>query len=181
MRNYYQPQLSDLNVNGYEIEILIKRRAKTYDNHFLEGRISKRYSEILENQLYSDFLIVVKRKKFKVHRAILASQSPVFKTMFDGCMQESIQNQSKVDHVKPEIFAHLLSFIYSEKIPENLEDVAMELYEAAHYYQVENLKEICEEEVYGQLTAENALEMYKWAFLYEIDDLKAEAWKIVKW
>lgn len=85
-----------------------------------------------------------------------------------------------VDEIDPDTFNHMLHFIYSGNLPENLSDIAVPLYEAAHYYEIVALKEICQKEVHAKLTTENAFQTYSWSLVYGIDDLKTDAWAIVK-
>lgn len=111
-------------------------------SRFVRKIVSKQI-EMLENPQFSDFTFIVKGQKFEVHRSILANASPVFATLFTAKMKESRTGQCIVNDIEPEIFVLLLRFIYGGKIPENLNEVAMELYKAAKYYKIDELKEIC--------------------------------------
>jgi BTB/POZ domain len=136
--------------------------------------------EMLKNPKFSDFKFIVKGKEFKVHRAVLANASPVFDKLFTADMKESRSNQCIVKDIEPEIFQHLLQFVYGGKLPEDIAAVALKLFEAAHYYDIGGLKEICKQKLMEKLTTENAMEIYKWAWIYEGEILNTEAWKIIK-
>lgn len=99
---------------------------------------------ILNESKYSDFIFIVKGKPFKVHKNILAAASPVFDKLFSVKLKESRSNECDV---KPFIFECLLNFIYSGELPENLheENVAQNLFEAAHLYQIDKLVDICKQ------------------------------------
>jgi BTB/POZ domain len=134
---------------------------------------------LLENFNFSDFKFIVKSREFKVHRVILATTSPVFEKMFTNDMEEACSSECIVEDIEPEIFEHLLRFIYGGKLPEDIGDVSMKLYEAAHYYDIEQLKDICEREVGLKLSVDTAVSLYNWAWTYN-EHLKNDAWKIIK-
>lgn len=138
------------------------------------------HKSMMNDPTFSDFTFNVKGKKFNVHRNILAAVSPVFLKMFTTVMQESLTHECSVENIEPNIFEHLIRFIYVEELPDNLGDLSMGLYEAAHYYGIERLKKICLKEIHPMLALENALEIFNWSFVYDLDELKAKVWKIVK-
>lgn len=132
------------------------------------------------NEKYSDFLFVVGKKQFKVHKNVVGFASEVFDKIFTSEMEEKNKNQCKVVDMQPDMFEHLLRFIYGLGLPKNLEGIAMKLFEAAHYYGIKSLTEICSNEILLTLSKENAVEIFEWADLYDELELKMEAWTIIK-
>lgn len=147
---------------------------------FLNKYIVDNIEKMLEDSRFSDFKFIVQGKEFKVHRAILASTSSVFARMFTAGMTETHNAECKVEDIEPDIFDHLMRFIYCGKLPEDLAAVSMKLYESAHYYEIEQLKEICRQEFSSILKTENAVKIFEWACHYEENELKMEAWLIIK-
>jgi BTB/POZ domain len=137
-------------------------------------------SKMLDDPQFSDFKFIVKGKEFKVHRNILAAASPVFAKMFTAGMEEAQNGKCIVKDIEPEIFEHLLRFIYGGKVPEDISAVSMKLFEAAHYYDIKQLKDICEQELPPILKIENAIEIFNWASVYDVKELKNNAWEIIK-
>jgi BTB/POZ domain len=137
-------------------------------------------SNMLVDAKYSDFVFIVKGKEFKVHRNVLAAASPVMDKMFSTEMEESRNQKCIIESIEPEIFESLLHFIYHGKLPVNFSEVSKDLYEAAHYYQMDLLQEICKKEVCSQLTVGNALDLFEWSHQYDLEELRSEAWEIVK-
>jgi hypothetical protein len=118
----------------------------------------------MEDSQFSDFKFIVKGKDFKVHRQILAAVSPVFVKLFTTHMTEAKNNECIINEIDPRIFEDFLSFVYSGKLPDNLTQVAKELYEVEH-----------------SLSVFNAIELYDWAGIYhEHDGLQADSWEIIK-
>jgi hypothetical protein len=59
-------------------------------------------------------------------------------------------------------------------------ELSVKLYEAAHYYEIEDLKKICKDILPFTVNKENAVELFNWACIYEENDLKIRAWNIIK-
>lgn len=154
-------------------------RRKFYDPLAARKSLMRSVGNMFGDPTFSDFTFIVGGREFKVHMAILASASPVMKRMFTGDLKEAKTKKCTVDAIKPDIFDHLLRFIYNADNPEDLNAVAMPLYEAAHYYEVDKLKEICAQEIHESLSPDNALEVFEWVQPYDLD-LKAYVWKVVK-
>lgn len=136
--------------------------------------------KILNEAAFSDFTFIVNGKEFKVHRNILGFVSPVMMKLFTTDMAEKRLQTCNVTEISAEIFEYMLHYIYCGKLPENIELVAMNLYEAAHYYQIEPLMEICIYNMSDRLHAGNAVTLYEWSVCFDIADLKAKSWDLVK-
>jgi hypothetical protein len=141
--------------------------------------LADQHGKMLSSSDFSDFKFIVGDEEFKVHRNILAAVSGYFDNMFKSKMKEGLTNQCEVTHIEPEIFRHLLRYIYEIRLPENLDAIAMKLFEAAHYYEIDRLMEICRQRIFKQLNVENAIEFYAWALKYD-ENLKMKAWEIIK-
>lgn len=59
-------------------------------------------------------------------------------------MEEARTKQCTIETIEPEIFEYFLMFIYDEKLPEAIGPIFKKLYDAASYYEIENLKQICQ-------------------------------------
>lgn len=163
-------QASD--VSGFQVDVDLKiKRISSYPTK-VDHELSACLAKMLDDPIYSDFTFNVKGKEIKVHRSILADR-PVFKR----CFEFQIQN---IGNIEPNIFIHLMRFIYAGNLPENLNEVAMDLYVAARYFEVKDLKEICKQEIRANLSIENAFNIFNWCRLVGVRDLKIEAWKIIK-
>lgn len=137
-------------------------------------------SNLLNDATFSDFTFIVKSKTFKVHKNILANESETMRAMFTNELKESVEGQCVVDDIEPDVFHNMLEFIYAGMISANLEDVAIDLYKAAHYYRIVKLMDICKECIHSRLTNDNSMDVYELATMYEMEDVRMDAWKIVK-
>lgn len=152
--------------------------------------VSLQYKDIIANNKYllneskySDFTFNVKGKEFKVHKNILAAASPVFDKLFSAKLSETRTNECIIKDIEPAIFQYLLSFIYSGELPGNLyeENISQKLFNAAHYYEIEKLVDVCKQVQNFKLSIDTAAETYEWAFTYELADIMMNAWNIIRW
>jgi hypothetical protein len=72
-------------------------------------------------------------------------------------MIESHSNQCSVDDIESDVFEELLTFIYTGKSPK-AQSMAQKLLAVAEKYEILELKDICEEFIFKDLTNENAIQ-----------------------
>jgi hypothetical protein len=132
-------------------------------------------ASMLDNQEFSDFKIIVGDKEFNVHKNILSAASDSFAKIF-----RTRGKSYKINDIDEEVFGHLLRYIYTGKAPENLDEVAVKLFEASHCFKIDELKEMCLKKIQMKLSVANALETYNWAYNYDLEVLKMKAWELVK-
>jgi BTB/POZ domain len=132
-------------------------------------------ASMLDDPQFSDFKFIINEKEFKVHKCILAAASDAFAKIF-----KVNKLYWKISDIDEATFGHLLRFIYSGKVPDNLSEIAMKMFEAADYFKINDLKEMSSKKIHDKLSAENALETYNWAFVYDLEVLKTKAWELVK-
>ena len=137
---------------------------------------SKAFGKLFETGKLSDFTIKVGVDGlFKVHKSILAIQSPVFDTMFDSKMQENVSGEMIITDFSAGAVDDFLHFIYNGEVRSFSN--AMELFALAEKYEVPALKEISENIIEVSLKKSNALEIFNLGHLYDSDRLKRSALK----
>lgn len=170
------------------VNITVDVKIKSNENYlhnstFVVKNLAKKNLRLLEDPIhgaFSDFTFIVKEKKIKVHKAILAAASAVFLKLFTVDMEESRNCLCKIEAIEVDVFEHLLRFIYGGIIPQKLEDSWTALYDAAAYYEIEPLKQICLNALVLNLSTHNALMIFKWAHVYDLHCLIRKAWILVK-
>ena len=96
-----------------------------------EDNLSTDLGKLLEEGLFSDITLMAGDQRFPVHKALLASRSPVFAGMFRHIeMEESKQGVVQIKDLQPEVLKEMLKFIYTGKASQ-LENMADELLSAA--------------------------------------------------
>lgn len=112
----------------------------------------------------SDFTVYCEGWEFRVHRAILAAHSRVFRAQF-----EAGRSRMQIECVHPNVLQEVFRFMYTG---ESLDHLAKDLLLISQYLQVEDLKVMCEEALYKNLCINNLAEMLHLADLYKADELK---------
>lgn len=143
--------------------------------------LSENLKLALETEEFKDVKLIIDKKEFTAHKAILAARSLVFKKMFVSNMKEARTNIVYINDIKAEIFEEMLRFIYTGKVSEYFQVFALELFEAAHKYEIEDLMEICKNAISENLSDENAADFLNMAVVYDFDEnLKKEAFSLLK-
>lgn len=155
-------------------------KSTVFDAKAIHNEFIAKYWKMHSDPARADFRIIVNEKKFNVHKSVMEAASPFFANLFKSNMKESLNNSYTIHQYKPETIENLLKFIYAAKLPVNFENNAQELYEAAHYYGLEKLKVICAQKITPHLSSANAIKLHSWACLYDLEELKRDAWKVIK-
>ena len=174
------PTINDCYIKGEynTIENLLKNideKCEPPFKMFTESH-SKAFGKLFKTGKLSDFTIKVGVDgTFKVHKSILAIQSPVFDTMFDSKMQENVSGKMIIPDFSAGAVDDFLHFIYNGEVRSFSN--AMELFVLAEKYQVPALKEISENIIEDRLNESNALEIFNLGQRYDSDRLKRSALK----
>ena len=115
---------------------------------------------------------------FFAHKVILAAKSPVFEKMFEHDLQESATNSITVEDIEPEVLKEMLTYIYTNQVP-NIKDMATSLLYAAEKYQLEGLKAMCEQFLSYNLQVSNAPQTLLLAQTHNACQLKNNALKFI--
>ena len=71
---------------------------------------------LLDDGILTDVTLVAGERELKVHRAVLAARSPVFRSMFEANMMESRSGRVELTDISPEALGALISFIYTDTV-----------------------------------------------------------------
>jgi len=114
--------------------------------------------------------------RVKAHKSILAAHSDVLSVAFNNA--DFIEVKTGIytiaeEHMSVDILEDVLKWMYLHNI-ENMTEKSAKLLAAAEYFQIEGLKEICDNLLVKQVTVENCLRMMDMAFQYNVKNLKAK-------
>ncbi|KAH7969700.1 speckle-type POZ protein [Rhipicephalus sanguineus] len=121
----------------------------------LECRLSQDLEWLLESKNYADVTFKVGDETFQAHRGILAARSLAFRLMLEHPLEEAAPREVIVKDVEPEVFAVILSFLYTGRVPDPLVKPKA-LLKAASLYDINVLKEACQLALIFLLSAESA-------------------------
>lgn len=126
---------------------------------------------LLEENFYSDVLLIVSHKPICAHKHVLSAKSNVFKAMFTYEMKENKNGIVIIKEFDPEVIGEMLFFMYTNQT-KNLSKFPREVFAAAHKYEINDLKSKCEEHFVFDLNFENAIDILDLATLYDLKVLK---------
>ncbi|KAM3295850.1 hypothetical protein ACQJBY_038268 [Aegilops geniculata] len=136
-----------------------------YERYYVHGqfRFMKReshFGDLLLSKEGADITFEVGADKFAAHRCVLAARSAVFKAQLIGAKDKL--SVIKISDIKADVFAGLLTFIYTDAVPAFVDMEAdddedeviyatrlLQFLEAAERYDLQSLKSICEEKLAG--------------------------------
>ena len=99
---------------------------------------------LFQDKLLSDVTIKCGNEEFKAHKAILASQSPVFRKMFEVDMKEKQSNVVEISDIDPVVTSDLLAYLYTGTAP-NMDALVKDLLNVANKYEISSLCNVREE------------------------------------
>lgn len=120
--------------------------------------------------------LICGNEQFQAHKFVLRAASKIFDEMFK-VNEES--NSITVDRVSPEVFKDFLKFVYSGQVSMDYSQ-ASQLFKVAFRYQVEDLREVCVDELLRNLSESNSVDILILAYQYGIKALMEEVLNYMK-
>ena len=115
--------------------------------------------QVLADKEFADVDIVCDTAVFPCHQLILAARSPVFRAMFKAEMKEKLTRKIVIKDCHPDVVFEMLNFIYTGDIStEKLSEMARDLLCVGEMYQLDCLKNMCEDELCSTLDVEKSIE-----------------------
>ena len=145
-----------------------------------EKQMNQQIGKLLGDQKFSDVRIICGEVVFDCHRSILSVRSPVFEAMFQSEMLENLKEVVIKDH-RPEVVKEMLHFIYNGATSTEtvMNEIGKDLLGAADQYQLDILKNKCEEKLCSSLEFSNSVELLVLADLHHLSKLRSMALRLV--
>jgi len=124
-------------------EIAEAERLRSLQVILPESSINQDYCKMFNNPFLSDVKFLVEGKPLYGHKAILASRSEYFSSLYNSGMREASSSEMVISNYSYEAFLELLRFIYTDQCQVN-PTLAAELMGAAEFYRLTRLKAITE-------------------------------------
>ncbi|XP_065205316.1 speckle-type POZ protein B-like [Planococcus citri] len=147
-----------------------KKNTQLYPN-IPECNISDQFGLLFENRDFADVILSINGTESPAHKYILAARSRVFAAMFKHDAKENEENRVNIDDMDEEVVTEMLRYIYTGKC-ERLSELAYGLLAAGDKYDLDHLKMISAEELYKNLSVENAASILVLADMHGVRELK---------
>ncbi|KAI8492490.1 hypothetical protein Bbelb_299430 [Branchiostoma belcheri] len=125
-----------------------------------------------------DMLLEVEDELFPCHRAVLAACSRYFHTMFTCGLQETRQRTVRLLEVSAESVSQLIEFAYTGRVEVNRDNV-YELYAAACFFQVAQIRTECARFLRRHLDVTNCVQTYVLSDLYGLRRVRRASKKLI--
>jgi len=156
-----------------------ERKEKIYPLNLFNSIYHKELVKDLNN-VFTDknngynFIINCGDQVFYCHKFMLSARSPVFQAMFQSGFEENKAGSVEIGDINPNVMIEMLRYIYSG-CTLAVEIYGKELLAAADKYQLDKLKNCCEEFISGTLNVENCIDLLLLGDLNQAKNLKKAA------
>lgn len=148
---YQEKYFEDTFALEFELPFLI---STPYSCSEKENQLANDLRYLYNSGMLSDATIVVRNRRFTVHKAILASRCDFFKTMFAGPYAEATTDEASCDAL-PEAVDFVLQFLYTNAVDTDAvvadDEIARSVLTLAAYWNVEKLLKTMETVLSQQL------------------------------
>lgn len=127
---------------------------------------------MLGESIHADITIKTSDGVLKAHKALLASSSPVFESIFQHDLKDKESSTIKIEDMSLDSCSALLSYIYGTIRQDDFWKHRLSLLSAANKYNMADLKDRCEESLLDDINSSNVLERLHDAWLYQLHKLK---------
>ena len=164
-------------------QVIFELSPKPKESHFCK---------LFDTKSMSDIEFIVQGTRIKAHRLVVSTASPVMAALFEpGKFKEGSSKTVEIVDIDADVFDQMLCYLYTGAAP-NLEEHADSLLAAAEKYQIDSLKDECEEYLSCNVTTENITECLLLAHyhcaqklldtsLKHLADNKEEVWSRPEW
>ena len=144
-----------------------------------QKQLGDQLGKFFSDKQMSDIKVECHGQTFDCHQAILAARSPVFLAMFQSNMKEKETKMVTIDDFRAEVVSEMLNYIYTGNVSDNdISEIASELLAAADKYQIDLLKNICEERLCSTLRVTNCVEYLVLGDMCQTDKLRRQALRL---
>ena len=139
---------------------------ENYDWQSEAATLSGSISHLFNNELMSDFIIIVNEKRIPVHKLILASRSAVFYAMFYGQMAHNSAELKLNDCDDADIFLEFLRYFYTDDCTLSMDNV-FHILNVSKKYLLPSLTKKCSDFLRRNINIENALNALTQSLFFE--------------
>lgn len=128
--------------SAFKFDIMIRENLDNFRYQLIDSLRFVDLWTMFDLGILTDVELQVAKKNFKVHRAIIASRSPVFAALLNTSTVESVTGKIRIDDgVDPDVFKEFLFFLYTGALKVSAN--SQSLLKLAEKYRVETLIQIC--------------------------------------
>lgn len=128
---------------------------------------------MLADGIHTDITVNAAEGSIGAHRAVLATRSPVFRSMFSHDLKEKELSTVNISDMSFGACQAFLNYIYGSFRADEFLTHRLALLRAADKYDISDLKEACHESLLEDVDTKNVMERLQTAHLYGLPKLKS--------
>jgi speckle-type POZ protein len=166
----------------HNIEATYQLNLEFEESKFAKGErhVLSHLSKLLETQSMADVTFIVKNEEIGAHSAIVFSASSVLSTMLEKDKFKGHTRTVEIEDMEPVVFKEMLRYLYTGRAPKMDEDEMTEpLFLAANKYQIEGLKDLCEQSLISTLDEQTIVHYLVLAHLHSAPQLLEASFKFL--
>lgn len=137
------------------------------------NKLTEHFGTLFESGLHSDVTLRCGDYEYKMHKSILANRSSVFAGMFDNDFDERRTGVVQVSYeFTPKAIEEMLRFMYTNETSDKFPGLAHDLLKAADYYDIKDLKTVCEHSLLENVNVENVAQTIVSANNFGLEELR---------
>ena len=145
--------------------------------------VAKKFSmnkNLYEKMQRSDFTLVFNRAEVPCHKIVLAAASPVFEAMVESRHLEALESKANIE-LSEEVGRSFVKYLYTGELEENiLKEQTLAFLELGQKYDIQELKDLAEQELLEQLDRKNMVEFVFMGDLFSAEKIFEAALKMTK-
>ena len=134
-------------------------------------------TNLLQNDNFKDFRIIIDDEKFLVHKFLLAARSPTLAEIFKA--NPNAETLNLVD-ISTNTFEVILKFLYTDKLPLDDEIKFLHLYAAAGRLKIQKLQKLVGAKLADQIDSNNVMDIFNISHKNEDHELRQKAFDQIK-
>jgi len=142
-----------------------------------ENGIKDEIKQLLSDESFKDFTIVIGDQEFNVHKLLLIARSPTLADILRN--NPCVENLNLID-IPVKIFEKVLNFIYTDEYSCEDDTNLLQLFAAAGRLKINKLKENVASKILDQINSENALDVLKLSNKYDHNELREKSFMKIK-
>ena len=127
---------------------------------------------------FTDFTLKTGEKIVECHRVVIATHSPVLKSMLKSPMKETTEKQIELNNISPQAMDNIVEYMYSGRTTIS-KDTLRDVIEAADFLQMDELKQLCIDQAPAVFEPHNVISWFKFSTKLDLIDLHIECSKIM--
>ncbi|GBN06708.1 hypothetical protein AVEN_228861-1 [Araneus ventricosus] len=130
---------------------------------------------LYNDHILCDFTIQTETKLFSVHKSILISRSPIFRSMIMNCAKRDFY----ISDVDSETMHRFLLYLYTDKVEDMEWENALKLYVVAEQFKIPTLMKKCSLILTEKLTIRNVCDILLLAYKYHDEEMKSSIYYFI--